>query len=247
MPTMKFSRFIYLLVLFIGADAAMGEPKVTFNFEDRPPFLVQDKGALVGGLAGKPVLAAFEGAGIPLEWSFVPFKRQIYNIQGNVGQHCMVAFKTHEREAFAKFTLPIFRDGATVVLTRSDNDGLSKNETLRGVFGKRLQILIAKDGRSNGNVIDALIGELRPITTLVSADNSALLKMILLKRGDYMLVAPEEVEGMIKAAGLSQSDFKVVTLTDAPPGETRHIMCSKTMPDELINKLNLVIEKMKKS
>lgn len=246
MPTAKFCRFLSLLVLFIGADAAMGEPKVTFNFEDRPPFLIQDKGALVGGLAGKPVLATFVGAGIPLEWSFVPFKRQINNIQGNVGQHCMVAFKTPEREAFAKFTLPIFRDGATVALTRSNNDDLNKNETLRGTFGKRQQFLIAKDGRSNGKVIDALIDELRPSTTVVSAGNSSILKMILVKHGDYMLVAPEEVEGMIKAAGLSQSDFKVVTLTDAPPGETRHIMCSKTMPDELINKLNLVIKKMKK-
>ena len=53
-----------------------------------------------------------------------------------------------------------------------------------------------------------------------------------------MFVAEEEAKYLAEEAGTSIRDFQLIKFTDMPMGERRYLMCSKQVPDEVINRLN---------
>ena len=243
---MKPANTVMASVLFIIAGSclsSLASAQVTLHFNERPPSVFFKEGRLLG-LVGSPIEAAFRAADIQYTLALTPIARQLLIIKSNTGLDCLAsgAFKNEEREAQGKFTEPIYRDKARIALTSARNTKVKDDGTIESVLGDKTIRLLVKQGYSYGKVIDDLIKKLQPKKTTVAVENISMVKMILADRADLMFISLEEAEGVIDASGIDAGDVRKIHFSNAPRGEYRYIFCSKRVPDEIINKLNAVIE-----
>ena len=218
------------------------EPTVTLHYIQRPPYMTSSGNSLTG-LTGEPSFEAFKNAKIPFVIAETPFARQLHMIEKNSGRDCVIGvFKKPEREAFAKFTNPIYKDQPQIILTAAANaQRFAKINSVTDLFADESVILLVKLGYSYGVALDKLIEQHQPRARTTTDENLLMIKSIKLRTTDYMLIAPEEAAIAITAAGFSEKDFAQIKFNNMPDGEYRQIMCSKNVPDELINKLNAAI------
>lgn len=221
--------------------AAVVDSIITVHYNERPPYLVTTQTG-VTGLTGDPVTLAFEKGRVPYQWQQTPTKRQIYILQQNMGQDCVIAwFKNSERETFAKFTLPIYQDKPQIALARADNDKIPASGKIEDFFTNPLLTLLVKDGYSYGEFIDNKIEQFQPVKLTTTNENDGMLKMIHAGHADYMLVAPEEADGLIQSSEFEVQDFKRIIFSDIIAGENRYILCSLQVDDAVIEQLNQAI------
>lgn len=223
------------------APAALAEDKIALYYNDRPPYLVPEADGSASGLTGTPSGNAFKNAGVPFVWAKVPTNRQLLNIKKNEAMECGIGwFKNPERELFAKFTKPIYRDLPTIAIANNKfnvKDGARLDE----VLARKDVRVLARDNFSYGPFIDGLLATLKPTVVRTTSENSYMVEMIRLNHADFMFAAEEEAKFLAEEAGSSIREFKLIRFADMPKGEKRHMMCSKMVPDEVINRLNKAI------
>ncbi len=233
-------RFLFALCL-ASPFPGSAQDIISLNYNERPPYLMPAADGSAGGLTATPAANAFKAAGIPVIWSKLPTNRQLALVRETIGMNCAIGwFKNPEREQFAKFTKPIYRDKPTVILANSRF--VVKEETkLDSVLARKDIRVLVKDKFSYGSFIDGLLASLRPRTVSTVAENVQMVQMIQADRADFMFLAEEEATYLVEQAGFKLQDFHLIRFPDMPPGERRYIMCSKSVPDEVIGKLNKVI------
>ena len=228
--------------LLLAAPAALraAEPIELYYFE-RPPYATLQAGTEeVAGLTATPAAQAFRAAGMAFRWVAMPSVRQLVTLKENPTPACGLGwFKNAEREQSFKFTRSIYRDRPTVGLARVDYNpaGLTLAEAL---VQPGLRVLV-KDGFSYGPAIDTMLVHHKPEKVLTSADNAAMVQMIAGQRAHFMFAAEEEATFLVDQARLHGQKLKILRFGDVPPGERRYLMCSKTVPDDAIDRLNKVI------
>jgi polar amino acid transport system substrate-binding protein len=232
-----------LFVIFGLSFSFFAVAQVTLHFSERPPYVYIKDGQL-SGLIGSPAEAAFKAAGVQYTLALTPTERQIRMIKNNVGLDCTAsgALKTEEREAFGKFSKPIYQDKARIAITSSKNTKVRDGSTIESALGDKAINLLVKQGYSYGKALDDLIEKMQPTKIVVTAENIQMLRMIRAERADLMFISQEEADSVIVAAGINAADIRKIHFSNAPNGETRYIFCSKRVPDEIINKLNSAIK-----
>ena len=214
---------------------------VVLHYNPRPPYLSVVDGQLVG-LTGSPAAAAFRSAGVAFSLMETPASRQLKLLEEGRGHDCAVGwFKNPQREAFAKFTKPIYRDQPQVALRLAGTEWLAHGEPLEAVLANKSKVLLVKQSYSYGQGLDALIEQYQPKRVTTTDESRLMLKSLQLRLADYMFMAPEEVAPTIAAAGLERAQFKAVKLAGMPAGEHRYILCSKLVPDAVMERLNVAI------
>lgn len=223
-----------------GAAMAAAEP-VSLYFFERPPYVVHQAGSdEVTGLTATPTGQAFKAAGIAYRWVMLPTVRQLVTLKDNPQPACAVGwFKNPEREQHFKFSKPIYRDRPTVALARAEFNSASATlaETLRQ---PGLRVLV-KDGFSYGPLVDNLLAQSKAERVVTSAESVAMIHMIAAQRAHFMFAAEEEAAYLAEQAGVPARQLRTLHFADLPPGERRYILCSKAVPDELIERLNKAI------
>jgi len=228
--------FLMLVVLITGGFT---DDRIRLHYNERPPYLITVAEGIVAGLTATPSSLAFQSAGIPFVWRNTPSKRQMHILEQNEGRDCLVGwFKNSERETFAKYTKPIYRDKPTIGLALFNNSKIATGWTLKDVLANKNIRLLTKNGYSYGKFIDNIIVDLRPNRLNVTAENTKMIRMLSADRADFMFMAEEEVDGVLKSANMLRSDFKTVNFLDTPPGSYRYILCSMKVEDYIIEKLN---------
>ncbi len=221
-----------------------GEPSqgsIIIHYHERPPYYIR-QGSGVGGIIGDRINFVFEQAGIPLTWQISPAKRQLRIIKKNGGREGAAGwFKTPEREAFAKFSRPIYQDRPTIALARADRELIQTGGTLAGTLADARLHLLRKDSYSYGSFIDGLLDRFQPKQTVTTADNIGMLKMIHTHRADYFFIAQEEAEDLLSRADLPAMDFKKIVFSDMPAGNLRYVLFSRQVENSTIERLDRVI------
>ena len=82
-----------------------------------------------------------------------------------------------------------------------------------------------------------------PKTHEISSKQELLPTLIMSGRVAYMLIAPEEIEALVRSPGLNPADFVSVTMSDIPTGNKRYLMFSKGVSDGIIERINLSVRK----
>jgi uncharacterized protein (TIGR02285 family) len=225
----------------VSACAGAEEP-IALEYNERPPYLTTRDGEL-SGLTGSPAVTAFRASGIPFELRLSSAARQIADLQANEQRSCTIGwFRTAEREVFAKFTRPIYRDRPQVALTQTDNPHLgSRPIKIEQLLSNPQPILLTKQGYSYGSKLDELIARLHPRNTSTFEENLQMIRVLDKGRADYMLIAPEEAGDAIAQSGVAPSHLRTVAIADAPLGEFRYILCSRNVDDKTIARLNAVL------
>lgn len=237
--------FFIAIGLSFGSFSTADEcVKINLHYNERPPYQVPS-GGNVTGLTADPVTKAFEKAGVPFQWVSTPSKRQIKLIQQDRECDCGVGwFKNPDREKFALFTIPLYKDNPQVAIVRNDDERIKDGSTLGEAFANKALRLLVKDGYSYGAEIDKKIADGAPPTIKTTVENTIMINMLKQNRGDYYIIAPEEAESLVKASGFKMSDFRFVTFSDMPPGNERYLMCSKKVGESMIKKISAALSEI---
>lgn len=231
-----------LLGACAGFAAAADDAPLTILFHVRPPYSEQGAPAGVKGMLVTPLIRAMTQAELSAQWVEMPPARQTEEIRRADVALCGLGwFKRPEREEFATFVGPIYQDRPSVAVARKDDARFAEPVALQFLFADRSAKLIVKTGYSYGGTIDAWLERLRPPREESTGSNEAMLNMIANQRSDYAIMAAEEAEYLLKRDAPLGAVLRVVTLTDAPKGEYRYLMCSKATPGDTIAKLNAAL------
>lgn len=150
--------------------------------------------------------------------------------------------KNAERETFASFTLPIYQNRPFVLLTtREQAPRMRAYRQMADIMANRSFILGVISGFSYGTVVDRMMATHRPTIETVTGKPAQLLRMLASGRISYLLMAPEEINGAAKAAGVDPSGLETIQLLDVPPGNQRYIMCSQNTAKTVIDDINKAI------
>ena len=235
---------IALCVLAGGAlgRSAAADDMLTLYFHERAPYSARDADGKVHGITADIATAAMAKAGIPYHWEELPSARQIEVIRRNERPACGLGwFKRPEREFFAKFSAPIYRDLPTIVVARADDTRFTGKPTIDALFADKSLTLLTKTGYSYGAVIDAKIIAEGPNARADSSDNQIMLGMVSKARVDYMMMAEEEARDLLSHPDFSQAGLTIYHLANPPPGEYRYLLCSKSVSDGLLARINRAI------
>jgi polar amino acid transport system substrate-binding protein len=233
-------RSVLLMIFAVGAVHA--EDRINLHFYVRPPYMESVGETEVTGLTAEPAQAAFEKAGVPFRWRQTPARRQLMLIEAGNGLDCGVGwYKTPDREKFGKFTAPLYRDKPPVVIARAQFR--PKGKTLAGVVADTATSVVMKAGLSYGPDVLAIMAGAKAQVQLVTTEQMALVRMVAADRADFMFSPQEEAHILTSAVDSAGKSLKVLTFSDLHEGATRHILCSKKVSDETIEKLNAALTK----
>lgn len=225
--------------------AAVAEP-VSVSYFERPPYYYTTESGQAAGFLVERARAIFKQAGVEVEFVTLTPYRILYVLQHAKIPHCSIGwFKNSERELFAKFSAPIYRNRALVLLTeKSQQNQFAAVKTLREVFTDSQLIMARMVDFSYGVFADKLFTDLSPKSNYLTGDQGSLLKAIKQRKASYMLVSPEEVDMLARTTGTAAGDLVTVPLQDIPVGNLRYLMCNQEVTDETMSALNNSIEKL---
>jgi polar amino acid transport system substrate-binding protein len=240
--TMKRLIGAILFLLLVGDRSALADGHLLLYFHQRPPYSWLDDSSNVVGVVAEPAERALRKAGIHFSWAAMPSARQMETIKNNEEKACGVGwFKRPEREEFARFSQPIYHDRDMVIVARRADIRLRDDPSIETLFRDPDLTLLTKVGYSYGAVMDAKLAELRPRREETATDNLHMLDMIALGRADFTLMSAEEADHLLQIPGPTSNTLATYTFSGAPKGEERYLMCSKQVPQTMINAFNAAL------
>lgn len=232
-----------LLVMsgLLAASCCAAQEAIIVTYSHRPPYLSLSPDGVPSGLTGTPAASAFRAAGIEAVWTRLPTNRQLAMVKDRRARSCAIGwFRTPERERYAKFTKPIYRDKSWMVLARADYN-IPEGVTLELMLHSPAARVLVKDNYSYGAAIDAMLARLRPTTAVSTGGTEQLMQSLRAGSAGFMFVPEEEGSYLMAQGGERTRQFKLLRPGAMPRGEERHIMCGMAVPDEVIERLNKAI------
>jgi polar amino acid transport system substrate-binding protein len=233
-------KAILTVLMALYSAAALSAASITVYFEERAPYQMRADTS-VTGLVGTTAAQVFKAAEVPVVWEATSMSRQMHMLRENIGASCVIGwYKNSERQAYAKFTKPIFRDGPIVALVRRQSAFGPDTSVHRLLTTPGLRVLL-RGKYSYGSLIDGALQRIKPHTLASPLPNSQLVELLLGNRGDLMFASEEEAVLLLSHLADKARHLQVLRFSDVMPGETRHIACTRNVPDHTIERLNSAI------
>ncbi len=233
--------FLPLAICLLPSPACRAQPTITVTYSERPPYMSPSEGGPPSGLTATPSANAFKAAGIAVVWAKLPTNRQLAMVKENLGQNCSVGwFWLRDRARFAKFSKPIYRDKDWYILANASYAARGY-PTLEAMLSHQDTRILVKDNYSYGEQLDALMATHHPAIAVSTAPTSRMVQSISMGVVDLMFVSADEGNYLMAHAGEHAANLRLLHPKDMPKGPDRYIMCSKSVPDEVIAKLNKAI------
>lgn len=219
------------------AQALQAQP-LTLHYQERAPYSATAADGRVVGLVAEPAAKALQSAGIAFVWARTPSQRQLALIQEGEGLHCGVGwFRNPERVVHGKFSRALYRDRPLGALARADS-GVRPGLRIEQAIALPGEALLVKEGYSYGPQVDRLLAARETAPVRTAAENAQMLRMLVAGRASWMLAAPEEAGVLLAEAGGAGGGLRQVSFAAAVPGESRHLYCSRAVPDTWIARID---------
>lgn len=213
---------------------------LTLYYLERPPFIGANKQGEVDGLTVEPVERALKRAGIAYSWVKMPWNRQLALLQANQGRACGTLFyKTAERERWGRYSEPIYHDSALVFVTRT-NYAL-KEKTFNAVMRNKAHRFLVKERVASVPELSDALREAKSHTIYTYYETSEMLDMLRRGLGDVVVVPGEEARYLFEQQGGAISGLRLWSLADMPKGQSRHLLCTLSVPPEWMEQINVHI------
>jgi len=225
--------------LLLGG-AAWAEP-ITVAWRDKPPYHYIENGEPKGFLLER-ARTVFAQAGLSARFVNEPQKRIWAKFQSGASNYCSISwYRLPEREALAQYSQPFHEDlPHTILIAPGMADRVRAHPTLASLLTDQTLTLGAVEGVSYGPVIDPMIKASKNKVMSRTVETTQMMRMLTVGRASYMFVDREDWEFFRQknpsAKAMVRHDFP-----DMPPGLRRHIVCSRDVPQETMNKLNQAI------
>lgn len=217
-------------------------PELTLHYYERPPYLLREPDGTARGLTADPVRAAIKHAKLNVHWQLTPARRQLSLISHNSGYDCGIGwFRNAEREAFAQFSVPIYRDQPPVLILNRRIEHQHINSVAALLANPDLRVLI-KDGLTYGSYLAERAAQARAHIETVSIEQPQLIRMVAAGRADVMFATAEEAQLLVTSYESGDAAVKVVRFPDIPNGEFRYLMCSRNIDADTMQRINDAIK-----
>ncbi|WP_269531084.1 ABC transporter substrate-binding protein [Chitinimonas sp. BJYL2] len=233
-------KYLSFLPLLIGT-AVLAEP-IEVAYRDKPPYSYTENGQPKGFLLERTI-AIFKRAGIEARYLEVPVKRITTDIQANQRPICSPSwYKLPEREAYARFSLPIHQDKPHVVLASPKaRAAVSRHKLLSSLFADASLQLGVVEGVSYGQALDTAIAQTAKPPMRSTVTPLQLARMVAHGRADYMLIDQEDLSYLQSHSALNTLKLVKLAFPDMPAGLKRYIMCSQQVDPATLNQLDEAI------
>jgi len=227
------------------AGAALAQEPLTIEYRDKPPYSHTVDGKPTGFLMERTV-KLLRRAGIQARYAEVPIRRTLQHLQANQAPLCSPGlYKNPEREAFARFSLPIHRDKPHVVLAHA-----AVVAQIRAI--PRIAQLFADaslqpglmEGVSYGQQLDQLLANAAKLPVRAQLAPLQLARMVGVRRVDYMLIDEEDLNWLRKDPEFTPLPLVRIEFADMPRGELRYLACSQQVAAQTLDKLNQAIREL---
>lgn len=229
---------------FSAVARGTDEP-VTVVFRNKPPYSYVENGVQKGFLLER-ARQLFAAAGLRATFDEMPPARMWAELRANTLPFCSFGwYRLPEREVFARFSLPIHTDRPQVVLTRAEMvPRLRRYASFSALLQSGDQRFGVVDAVSYGPELDRLIAGARvPVSRVLDAPVRAIW-MLAAGRFDFMIVDQDDLDFYLaNTPDLKNQKLVRVDYPDMPPGMTRHILCSRQVPEQWMQRLDDAIRK----
>lgn len=231
-----------LLALPLLAGAALAQPPLAVEYRDKPPYTYTQDGKPAGFLMER-TMQLLKRAGIDARFAEVPIRRTLLNLQGNTQALCSPGlYKTPEREAYARFSLPIHRDRPHVVLAHGSVAAQIRSLTrVSQLFADPTLQPGLLDGVSYGVQLDQALAAAARTPLRAQLSPLQLARMVGARRVDYMLIDQEDLAWLRKDPDFTGLPLVRVDFPDMPRGELRYLACSQQVPPQVMGRINQAI------
>ncbi|MDR7295604.1 MULTISPECIES: ABC transporter substrate-binding protein [Roseateles] len=238
-------RRLLLLMASCCAGMALAQPPLAIEYRDKPPYSYTEGGKPAGFLMERTA-RLLKRAGIDARYAEVPIRRTLQHLQANQAPLCSPGlYKNPEREAFARFSLPIHRDKPHVVLAHAA--AVAQIRALPRVsqlFADATLQSGVLDGVSYGQQLDQYIATAAKPAVRAQLTPLQLARMVAARRVDYMLIDEEDLGWLRKDPEFAPLPLVRMEFTDMPRGELRHLACSQQVTPQTMDKLNQAIREL---
>ena len=227
------------------AGTALAQAPLTIEYRDKPPYTYTDGGKPAGFLMDRTA-RLLKRAGLEARYAEVPIRRTLLNLQANQAPMCAPGlYKIPEREAFARFTLPIHRDKPHVVLAHADVAArIRALPKLAQLFADPTLQPGLVDGVSYGRQLDQFLSATARPALRAQLNPLQLARMVGAKRVDYMLIDEEDLGWLRKDPEFTPLPLVRVEFADMPRGELRYLACTQQVPQPTMDRLNQAIREL---
>lgn len=225
--------------------AALAQAPLAVEYRDKPPYSYTEGGKPAGFLMERTA-RLLKRAGLDVRYAEVPIRRTLLNLQGNQAPLCSPGlYKNPEREAFARFSLPIHRDKPHVVLAHANAAAQIRAATrVAQLFADASLQPGLLDGVSYGQPLDQLLATAAKPPIRAQLTPLQLARMVGARRVDYMLIDEEDLNWLRKDPEFTPLPLVRVEFADMPRGELRYLACSQQVTPQTMDKLNQVIREL---
>lgn len=234
-----------LSLLACSKPCHAGNDALTILYFERPPYYATIEG-VPGGFLVHLTREIMAEAGVEVVFQEMPARRIIEVIRTSDKPVCSIGwFKTPEREAFASFSLPIYRDQPLAAAFLASGRGPKPGAAAFAQVAADANLVMGLNSAfSYGEKVDAMLKGLAAPPVKVNATQEQLMRMLAARRFDYMLVNPEEAGTLACLSGLSPEDLAEYTYPDLPKGNLRHLMFSQNTPADTLARVNEAISRV---
>lgn len=227
------------------SDSGDGRVRLLVCHLEFPPYYYTNSLGEPDGFLLRKTDAVLRAAGVEPIYESMPAKRILELLRSNDPVCSIGWFKTPHREQFAKFSRPIYvNEPLCALMLRKNEFKLDGKDSLAQILADESIALGVLEGYSLGASVDNIIARARPGMRRVNGDYPQLVRMLAVERFTCILVAPEEVESLLRMNRLDQDIFACKGLSDVPAGNARHLMFSMGVPDRIVARIDEVLSIM---
>lgn len=225
----------------IAPTGAAAAESLVIGFVERPAYAYMEAGR-PRGLLIERAREVLDRAGIEYRFEPLPARRMAKTVRSRP-DFCLIGnFRTPEREQYAQFSRPLFRNRPIGILVtaarRAEIQSRGSLAALTASPGLRLGYV---DGFSYGAGIDAVVSAMSGPKVPVSAGPAEMVRLLAAGRFDYMFADHEEWEALAQASKVPTAALAVLNFPDQPAGNTRHFMCSRKLAPGLLTRIDAAI------
>ena len=231
------------VVCALLAGSALAQPAtLTIEYRDKPPYTYTEGGRPAGFLMERTI-RLLKRAGIEARYAEVPVRRTLMNLQANQAPLCSPGlYKNPEREAFARFSLPMHRDRPHVVLAHASVAAqIRAMPRVAQLFADTTLQPGLLEGVSYGLQLDQYLATAAKPPVRAQLTVMQLARMVGARRVDYMLIDEEDLGWLRRDPEFTPLPLVRIAFADAPRGELRYLACSQQVSQQTMDRINQAI------
>ncbi|WP_162305902.1 substrate-binding periplasmic protein [Oleisolibacter albus] len=210
-------------------------------YPDMRPFI--ETGSHPSGYVVDRIEEIFSRAGLTPLWSGpVPRPRILKDLARPDLVACLPnARLTPDRKGVFQYTDPLFPAPHWTIIFRRDDPRPARHHSLASLLADETLIFGHQQSMPLGPTLDPLLQDGRPNVQIIRGSPASVLEMLQAKRIDYAVADANSLDALEEKTPIQRSALAVHDVEDLGEDEPGRILCSLSVPVEVISRLNQAI------